>query len=117
MLRFATVRGRSFSKDYMGSVACFDKQDNQIAVCQRNPRQLEDEDYEPLTMKEIMVMATTGEIDHERLDAWVGDPCLWHCWELKVEIEDPEALQLAIAAAYNALLAAEHLILSDSSED
>ena len=110
MLRFATVRGKSFSKDYLGSVACFDSKDELIAVCPRNPRQLEDEEYEPLTMKEVMVMASTGKIDQERLDAWVGDPCLWNCWQLRVDVVNPKALKLAIAAAYNALLASEHFV-------
>ncbi len=110
MLRFATIRDRSYGAGYMGSVACYAHDGTLLAVCPRNHRELEDDDFKPLRMAEIIKMVATGNINQERLDSWVGDPGLWNCWELRVEVPDEKAFRLAIAAAHSAMLTVECLV-------
>lgn len=109
MLRFATLKGLPYGPDYLGSIGCFDKWDMMIARCVRNRLELEDPNFEPLTVQEALAMLDSGDIDPARLECTASDPALWNCWEVLVKHHDPAVLQRAIATAYNSLLVVEHL--------
>lgn len=121
MLWFGTPGGDRFSLDYIGSVACFDSDGQMLALSKVNPLELEQDDFRPLTVAELMTMVGTGNIDPMRFHEWKGAPILWNCWTILVDHPEPVVLANLIAAAYSQLIAlekfAEYLPSDDDVED
>jgi len=117
MFWFGTPGGDNFALDYLGSVACFDTDGKMIAISKINPLQLEQDDFEPLTVAELMTMVGTGNIDPKRLEQWGGAPLLWNTWTILTDHPDPVVLANLIAASYSQLLALEKYTHGDPEDE
>ena len=65
MFWFGTPGGDLFSADYIGSVACFDSKGSMIAISKVNPLQIEQENFEPLSL--LFIPCHCEAISHVKL--------------------------------------------------
>ena len=113
MFSFGTPGGSKFDMDYVGSVACFGSDGEMIAISKINPLQLEQENFQPLTVAELMTMVGTGNIDPKRLEEWGGAPIIWNTWTILIDHPSPVVLANLIAASFSQLLALERFAMGD----
>jgi hypothetical protein len=117
MFWFGTPGGDNFPSDYIGSVACFDSNDTMIAISKINPLEIEQDNFEPLTLAELATMVGTGNINPTRFKEWKGAPALWNCWTILIDHPDPSILMNFIASCYQQLLTLEKFTYGDPAVD